>query len=79
MWQVEAYQANFRISAAVMNLNPRKLSTDALQAVWGMNQKLELLKIAFEVSCCLYVVLQKFAQCTRSAESAVLCCAVLLP
>ena len=76
MWQVEAYQANFRISAAVLNLNPRKLSTDALQAVWGMNQKLELLKIAFEVSCCLHVILQKLV--SEPGVQNLLCCAVLL-
>ena len=50
VWQVEALQASYKISAAVLNLDPRKLSTDALQPVWGLNQKLELLKIAFEVS-----------------------------
>lgn len=47
---MESLQANYKISAAVLNLDPRKLATDALQPVWGLNQKLELLKIAFEVS-----------------------------
>ena len=47
---MESLQANYKISAAVLNLDPRKLSSDALQPVWGLNQKLELLKIAFEVS-----------------------------
>lgn len=50
--QEVSLQAAFRISAAVLNLDPRKLPTDALQQVWALNQKLELLKIAFEVSCC---------------------------
>lgn len=79
-WQVEAFQANFRISAAVLNLNPRKLSTDALQAVWGLNQKLELLKIALEVRCCLCIVFPKTCTVSRAFRlcCAALCCAMLL-
>ena len=49
--QTESLQAAFRISAAVLNLDPRKLPTATLQRVWALNQKLELLKIAFEVCC----------------------------
>ena len=45
----QSLTATFRISANMLNLDPRKLATDALQQVWALNQKLELLKIAFEV------------------------------
>ena len=52
----QSLTATFRISANMLNLDPRKLATDALQQVWALNQKLELLKIAFEVSLSLLPV-----------------------
>ena len=71
--QIESLQANYKISAAVLNLDPRKLVTDALQPVWGLNQKLELLKIAFEVSCCLKRLQQPCSPCNCSP----MCCVSL--
>lgn len=48
--QIDFDTAKFGLSAEQFNLDPRELLTTVLQPVWANNQKLELLRIAFEVS-----------------------------
>ncbi|KAL0019528.1 hypothetical protein WJX77_005771 [Trebouxia sp. C0004] len=47
--QIDFDTAKFGLSAEQFNLDPRELLTAALQPVWANNQKLELLRIAFEM------------------------------
>ena len=47
--QIDFDTAKFGLSAEQFNLDPRELLTTVLQPVWANNQKLELLRIAFEV------------------------------
>ncbi len=49
MLQTEVRPGEFGISAQTFNLDPRELLTKELQPLWADNQKLELLRIAFEV------------------------------
>ena len=48
--QIDFDTAKFGLSAEQFNLDPRELLTTVLQPVWANNQKLELLRIAFEVN-----------------------------
>ncbi|DBB02120.1 TPA: hypothetical protein ACH3X3_011159 [Trebouxia sp. C0006] len=47
--QIDFDTAKFGLSAEQFNLDPRELLTTVLQPVWANNQKLELLRIAFEM------------------------------
>ena len=47
--QIKVNKEDFSVSAEKFNLDPRDRLVAALQPLWTQNQKLELLRIAFEV------------------------------